>query len=74
MLTYSVKVIFFHNDDYNQELNNLSMSLEELKLPRLYKKKILNIPKNLKIIHCVKDYPFINDFDKYEIINNSFFS
>jgi hypothetical protein len=61
--------IFSRHRKYNKELNCLPKSIEYIRLNYFYDKKISNIPANLKILECSKNYNFIDDFvGKYEII------
>ncbi len=62
-LPTSIKILKLNCDKYNHELNCLPMSIEYLKLNESYNKKISNIPKGLKKIVCLVNYPFVNDFD-----------
>jgi hypothetical protein len=66
-LPSSIKKIIFDNQNYDKELNNLPSSVEYIRLPIFYKKKILNIPKNLKEINCSENYEFINDFSNCQV-------
>ena len=62
------KMLLLSSSSYNEPLNNLPRSLEELELPRIYKLKIKNIPPRLKKIICSKSYEFIDDFTGLEIL------
>lgn len=46
----------YSRDDYVHELNLLPNSLEHLVFPPVYKKQILNFPKNLRTIECSEYY------------------
>ena len=61
------KIIICPYGDFNKKLNNLPNSIEEIILNKSYNKQIKNIPQNLKKITCLKNYPFINDFENYDI-------
>jgi hypothetical protein len=66
------KITFNEYCQFNKELNCLPKSIEFIKLNKSYDKKISNIPTNLKILECSKNYKFINDFiSKYEVIEYS---
>jgi hypothetical protein len=63
------KIVFNDYYKYNKKLNCLPISIEYIRLNIYYKKKISNIPLNLKTLECYKNYKFINDFnDKYDVI------
>ena len=66
----SIKKISFlkYNPYYNKNLNCLPESVEYIKLPQNYKLQIKKFPLNLKTIECEKEYSFVNDFSKYEVI------
>lgn len=49
------------------ELNNLPNSLKYISLPYYY--QIIKIPPNLKTIECSKNYAFIGNFNKQNIIH-----
>ena len=61
------KIVIQSQSKFNKELNNLPNSIEEIILNVSYNKQIKNIPQNFKKITCCEDYPFIDDFENYEI-------
>ena len=61
------KIIFNTHSKYNLELNCLPKQIKQIQLPINYDKRILNIPKNLSVIICSRNYAFINDFDNYKV-------
>ena len=71
-LPFGIKSIeFYRHSNYLLELKNLPDSVEYIKLPFDYDKKIVNIPKNLKKIMCSNKYKYIDDFINYEILFES---
>jgi hypothetical protein len=63
-LTNSIKKIIFDNNTYNKHLNSLPDTIEYIKLPKYYNKKIHKIPVSLKIIKCRYNYEHLNNYDK----------
>jgi hypothetical protein len=59
------KIIFNNYSIYKKDLNSLADSIEYIKLPSNYKKKLFCIPKSLKVISCHKKYKYIDDFPKH---------
>ena len=73
-LPNGIKKIIIRNNYYNLpyyvfngSLDNLPESVEYIKLPSGYDKKINKFPKNLKKIVCSKEYKYIGDLDGYEV-------
>ena len=64
-LPNSIRKIIFHKEmHYDKNLNSLPDSIEFIRLPIRYDKKILVLPKSLKVIQCHHYYKFIDDYKK----------
>jgi hypothetical protein len=59
-LPNSIKIIKIFNNNYNENLNNLPSSVEHIKLNVNYGKPMRNIPLNLKLIECHKNYKYLD--------------
>jgi hypothetical protein len=59
------KIIFNRDSRYDKDLNSLPDSVEFIRLPSTYTKKIKSVPKSLKCIECHHHYMFNNCYEKH---------
>ena len=61
------KIIFNKYSKFNGELNCLPKFVESIQLPKLYDKKIINLPVKLKKIICHENYKYAKDYGNLNI-------